>query len=164
MASTEPETLFEFTPEEEAELDARPIGEVFERMTDEQVRLRQALCRRMGEAGQTVPEFTAKSPAVRDALRNLDGGLFYIRTVDGNPQVRRIFGVMEEHNDESLRYLTVMAMMFMPSRTIDGIEMDDTVSVVENWSDDHCAIIKRMDRQYWPIFFDPLGIIMLDPE
>ena len=145
-------STFEFTPEEKAELEARPVGSVVKPLAPESLALRRAISKRQLEFVEKTEWFKARPPKVQELMRKFPFTDFYEDT--DTKLARRVYGVIE-CTDGTLRLHVGTALMMMANDTVGGVD-PAILRKIDNFSEKQLFTITTMGRSA-AVFLDPLG-------
>jgi hypothetical protein len=154
----------DLTDEEEAELDAHPVGSINAILPDDRLALRKSAARKLWESVMKSDWYKQRPAEVKAAYEAKPPWQFYVEHHErGTPrhftQARRLYGVMTypPTDPDPIRYHTICATPMVASKTIGGISATTTdLEVVDNWNADVARVISTNRETCW-LFFDPLS-------
>jgi len=147
----EPKT-FQFTLEEKAEMEARPIGSVTEQLTPESLALRRKISNRMLQFLEQSPWFAQRPEPVKALMRKYSFTDFY-EDKDGG-LARRVYGVIE-CEDDTFRLHVGTALMMLANDTVGGVS-PEILRRIDNYSAKQLFTIRTLGKSA-AVFLDPLG-------
>lgn len=135
------------TPEEQAELQVRPISLGWQNFTKEQLRLRKEIGKKIWD--NLVQMDTEMPDWAKQGYEKCPPWAFF--TDASNIPIRRVYGVMGDNHMHA-----VSAMMAFNNDVIGGIPCDE-LTQIDDW-DDHMK--NKLQLTPTPgLFLDPLGFI-----